>query len=97
MPYYCDVAVSNPKVDLRLDVSHTKGIGLRLTMFPYTLVMANMDPKENGKIGIASMGFVFGLDILSGPVGVVTALLMKPGYYKKKHLLDISLKQSLLF
>ncbi len=41
--------------------------------------MSGMDPRENGKVGIASMCFIFGLDILSGAVGVVVAYLMKPG------------------
>lgn len=41
--------------------------------------MSGMDPKKNGKVGIASILFIFGFDILSGAVGVIMAIVMQPG------------------
>lgn len=41
--------------------------------------MARMDPRENGKMGLAAVGFVLGFDIISGAVGVIAAVLIKPG------------------
>lgn len=41
--------------------------------------MAGMNLKENGKAGAAAIGFIVGMDLLSGPVGVLVAYLMKPG------------------
>ncbi|VDL93875.1 unnamed protein product [Schistocephalus solidus] len=41
--------------------------------------MAGMDPKENGKVGIASVGFIVGMDIISGAIGVIAAVLIRPG------------------
>ena len=41
--------------------------------------MARMDPRENGKMGLAAIGFVLGFDIISGAVGVIAAVLIKPG------------------
>ncbi len=41
--------------------------------------MAEMDPKKNGKVGIASMAFVLGFDLISGAFGVVAAIILKPG------------------
>ncbi|VDO08972.1 unnamed protein product [Rodentolepis nana] len=43
------------------------------------LVMARMDLKENGKIGLATIGYVLAFDLLSGVIGVTTAALIKPG------------------
>ena len=43
--------------------------------------MGRMDPKKNGKMGLAASGFVIGFDIISGAVGVVVAFLMQPGEF----------------
>ncbi|VDK76864.1 unnamed protein product [Dibothriocephalus latus] len=43
------------------------------------IIMAGMDPKENGKMGGAAVGFIVGMDILSGVIGVITAYLIAPG------------------
>lgn len=47
-------------------------------------VMAKMDPRKNGKMGLASMGFVLGFDIISGAIGVITAVIIRPGVLKFK-------------
>ncbi|KAL7062378.1 hypothetical protein AAHC03_01705 [Spirometra sp. Aus1] len=57
---------------------------LQLTILPVIsaniiCVMAGMDPKENGKVGVAAMGFIVGMDIISGAIGVIAAVLIKPG------------------
>nr|CUU98914.1 hypothetical transcript [Hymenolepis microstoma] len=57
---------------------------LQLTVLPVIaaniiVVMAKMDLRENGKIGLATIGFVLAFDLLSGVVGVTTAALIKPG------------------
>ncbi|VUZ49017.1 unnamed protein product [Hymenolepis diminuta] len=57
---------------------------LQLTVLPVIaaniiVVMARMDLKENGKMGLATIGFVLGFDLLSGVVGVTIAALIKPG------------------
>lgn len=41
--------------------------------------MARMDPKKNGKMGLAAIGFVIGFDIISGAIGVITAVIIRPG------------------
>lgn len=43
------------------------------------LVMGRIDPRENGKMGLAALLFVFGFDIISGAIGVIVAILIKPG------------------
>ncbi|KAM3176072.1 hypothetical protein ACTXT7_007238 [Hymenolepis weldensis] len=57
---------------------------LQLTVLPVIaaniiVVMARMDLKENGKMGLATIGFVLVFDLLSGVVGVTIAALIKPG------------------
>ncbi|VDD74626.1 unnamed protein product [Mesocestoides corti] len=57
---------------------------LQLTILPVIaaniiVVMSKMDPKKNGKMGLAAIGFVVCFDIISGPIGVIIAVLMKPG------------------
>lgn len=47
--------------------------------FKIFIVMARMDIKENGKMGLATIGFVLISDLLSGVVGVTVAALIKPG------------------
>lgn len=41
--------------------------------------MAKMDPKQNGKMSLAAISFVIGFDLISGAIGVIAAVLIKPG------------------
>nr|CUU98916.1 hypothetical transcript [Hymenolepis microstoma] len=57
---------------------------LQLTILPIIaaniiVVMARMDPKQNGKMSLAAICFVIGFDLISGAIGVITAALIKPG------------------
>ncbi|KAM7543282.1 hypothetical protein Aperf_G00000014611 [Anoplocephala perfoliata] len=57
---------------------------LQLTILPIIaaniiVVMARMDPKKNGKMGLAAICFVIGFDIISGAIGVIAAVLINPG------------------
>nr|CUU98915.1 hypothetical transcript [Hymenolepis microstoma] len=57
---------------------------LQLTILPVIaaniiVVMARMDPRKNGKMGLAAIGFVIGFDIISGAIGVITAVIIRPG------------------
>ncbi|KAL5968070.1 Excitatory amino acid transporter 3 [Taenia solium] len=57
---------------------------LQLTILPVIaaniiVVVGRLDPRENGKMGLAALLFVFCLDIISGAIGVIMAVLIKPG------------------
>ncbi|KAM7541849.1 hypothetical protein Aperf_G00000014595 [Anoplocephala perfoliata] len=57
---------------------------LQLTVLPVIaaniiIVMAKMSPKKNGKVGLAAAGFVIGFDIISGAIGVIVAVIIRPG------------------
>ncbi|VDK32195.1 unnamed protein product [Taenia asiatica] len=57
---------------------------LQLTILPVVaaniiVVMGRIDPRKNGKMGLAALLFVFCFDIISGAVGVIMAVLIKPG------------------
>ncbi|KAL5107369.1 putative sodium-dependent excitatory amino acid transporter glt-6 [Taenia crassiceps] len=57
---------------------------LQLTILPVIaaniiVVVGRIDPRENGKMGLAALLFVFGFDIISGAIGVLVAVLIKPG------------------
>ncbi|VDM23349.1 unnamed protein product [Hydatigera taeniaeformis] len=57
---------------------------LQLTILPVIasniiVVMGKIDPRENGKMGLAALLFILGFDIISGAIGVIVAVLIKPG------------------
>ncbi|KAM7542441.1 hypothetical protein Aperf_G00000014623 [Anoplocephala perfoliata] len=57
---------------------------LQLTVLPVVaaniiIVIAKMDLKKNGKIGIAAVCYVLVFDIISGAIGVVMAVIIRPG------------------
>ncbi|KAH9280136.1 Excitatory amino acid transporter 2 [Echinococcus granulosus] len=57
---------------------------LQLTILPIIasniiVVTGGIDPRKNGKMGLAGLLFILGFDIISGAIGVIIAVLIKPG------------------
>ncbi|KAM3172191.1 hypothetical protein ACTXT7_015056 [Hymenolepis weldensis] len=47
------------------------------------LVMANLNPKENGKVSAISLGFILVFNLLSALIGVMYAYIIQPGKWAR--------------
>ncbi|KAM7533691.1 hypothetical protein Aperf_G00000125797 [Anoplocephala perfoliata] len=62
---------------------------LKLTILPMIsaniiTVMANLNPKENGKVSAISLGFMLVFNVLSPLIGVMYAYIIQPGKYARE-------------
>ena len=55
------------------------------TTLLFAIVMASLNPKENGKVSAISLGFMLTFNLLSALIGVAYAYIIQPG----KHIFTI--------